>query len=250
MAKIVLTKEQINQLIFKNRYPIIEEKKFFSCCFEEVFEDKENPCPLTLPGGDLGEMAVILATGNDFGFEIDFEKAFESLSKLIGGERNFSFHNHLFSSFDCSYWQEVKKEPKAFNLTQREINLLQKKTKHFLVNQKSLKKDSYKTAVLLIKGYWSVYPRYFLETEEGKKEVSVFLYQKTLVDNRRKILAKKLIDEKAVKLYAGCDAEYLYQVMSEEGEIHLFEAITRLAKDLPIFQVNFDEEGGFTVEKR
>jgi len=103
-------------------------------------------------------------------------------------------------------------------------------------------------AILIVKGNFGIFPRFIIETDEGKKEVSVFVYQQTLVDKRHRVLVKKLIEDKAVKLFDNLDEEYLYEVLSEEGEIHLLETLNRLASDLPLFEVIFDDSGRFSLK--
>jgi hypothetical protein len=46
----------------------------------------------------------------------------------------------------------------------------------------------------------------------------------------------------------GLGEDYLYQVLSDEAEVHLLETVKRLAKGLPIFQVDFDSEGQYKIK--
>jgi hypothetical protein len=138
-----------------------------------------------------------------------------------------------------------------YNLQKKDIQFLEEKLK-FLKKEgvlpTVLEGNHDEGAILIVKGNFGIYPRFIIETEEGKKEVSTFVYQKTLVDERHRILAKKLIEDKAVKLFDNLDEEYLYEVLSEEGEIHLLETVNRLASDLPLYEVIFDDSGRFSLK--
>ena len=269
MAKIILNKAQVSQLVWDNRYPVKEEEKFLSRCIDGRYEknsklksqmsklENNNFLPaLSIPGADLGELALILATANDFGLAVDYEKVFQSLIKVVGGLKNFSYHtdsHHGGLALGCGHFGQILKDFVAYNLQKKDIEFLEEKLK-FLEKKDVLpvilEGEHLEGAVLLIKGDWAVYPRYYLATDEGKKLVEVFAYHQSLADERRKILAKRLIDDGAVVLYPGCDEDYLYQVMSDEAENHLFETLNRLGKDLPIYSVVFDAQGGFDIEKR
>ena len=83
----------------------------------------------------------------------------------------------------------------------------------------------------------------------GSTEVQVFVYHQSLVDQRHRQLRKLLVEKKAVKLLEGCDAEYLYQALSEMAENHLMETAKRLAKQLPIYEVKFDEDESFIINQ-
>jgi len=109
--------------------------------------------------------------------------------------------------------------------------------------------DHLEGAVLLIKGDWGVFPQYRLDTDHGTHTVQVFVYHSSLVDERNRLLAKKLIENKAVKLYKGCDEVWLYDALSDMSEEHLMETARRLAKGLAIYSVEFNEEGDYELKE-
>ena len=261
MDKIILNKVQISQLILDNRYPVAGDI-FFSRCIDGRYEKKlkvEDDIllpALATPGGDLGELALILATGNAFGFEVDINKVFATLSQILGGEENFHFHTDdhgdlKIPASGCGHWRQIQSDPKSYNLQSSDIKSLS-----LILNAVALKMrkpivlhgDHREGAILMIKGDWGVYPQYYFKTEEKEILVQVFVYHQTLVNKRHRLLAKKLIENQAVKLYPGCDEEYLYEVISEEGENHFFETLNNLAKGLPIFKVEFEKNGGFKID--
>ena len=112
-----------------------------------------------------------------------------------------------------------------------------------------LEGDHQEGAVLIVRGNYGVLPKYVLEDESKRILVEVFVYQATLSDSRHRVLSKKLLENKAVELFPGCDEEYLYEVMIEMAENHLFETANRLAKGLPIFTVEFQSDGTFSIEQ-
>ncbi len=333
MKKIILNKKQVVDLIFENRYPV-SGNKFLSRCidgrYNRQFKNKNSKLKvgeilpaLAIPGADLGELALILATANAFGFEVEREKAFETLVELVGGEENFHFHTddhhlingarhrvsptnlvdsvtheslsplrgsaentpqsasrgdpshfvtpnkfvHLEENFDspslkslngCGHWKQLQSDPAAYHLESDDIKFINSILKTIVAKIEKpvvLEGEHQEGAILLVKGDFGIYPRYTIlsgSDEDDKNipvEVQVFVYHQSLANKRHRELAKKLVEKKAVKLYPGCDEEYLYQVLSDEAENHLFETAKRLAKGLPLFRVEFKEEGEFVVEE-
>jgi len=254
MTKIKLNSSQIQLLVKENSYQVDEKNKFFSRCIDGRYKNSPNLPALALPGADLGEMALIIACANDFGLEIDYEKVFQSLIKVVGGIKNFSYHtdsHHGGLALGCGHFGQMLKDFVAYNLQKKDIEFLEEKLK-FLKKEgvlpAVLEGNHDEGAILIVKGNFGILPRFIIDTDEGKKEVSVFVYQQTLVDERHRVLAKKLIENKAVKLFDNLDEEYLYEVLSEEGENHLLETVNRLVSDLPLFEVIFDNCGRFSLK--
>jgi len=254
MTKIKLNSFQIQLLVKENCYQVDEKNKFLSRCIDGRYKNNSKLPALALPGGDLGQLALVIACSNDFGFEIDCEKVFQSLIKVIGGLKNFSYYtdsHHGGLALGCSHFGQILKDFVAYNLQKKDIEFLEEKLK-FLKKEgvlpTVLEGNHDEGAILIVKGNFGILPRFVIETDEGKKEVSVFVYQQTLVDKRHRVLVKKLIEDKAVKLFDNLDEEYLYEVLSEEGEIHLLETLNRLASDLPLFEVIFDNRGRFSLK--
>ena len=79
MTKFILNKEQIGELILQNKYQVDPEKKFVSRCIDGRYENKKDLSALAFPGADAGEMALILATANSYGFQVNLNKAYQSL---------------------------------------------------------------------------------------------------------------------------------------------------------------------------
>lgn len=255
MRKFILFKDQVRELICANSYKVPEKTKFLSRCVDGRYETSDNLVPLAIPGADLGEITLVMATGNSYGFEVDLKKTVTSLLEIIGGVENFQFHTDTHADREilasgCGLWRQVNLDPAAFDLEKNQVKDIGKvltTLKKQGAKETVLIGDHLEGAVLQVKGNCSIYPRLFIKTAEGNIEIEVFVYQGTLVDERHKLLAKKLIKNKAVKLFPGCDWEYLYQVLSDEAERHLFEILKRLADGLPLYLVEFDQEANFDL---
>jgi len=253
MKKIKLNSTQMQLLLKENRYQVNEVNKFLSRCIDGRYKNSFDLPALALPGADLGELALIIACANDFGLEIDYEKVFQILIKVVGGIKNFSYHtdSHYGGlALGCGHFAQIGKNFVAYNLKKNDIEFLEEKLKFLRkegVLPTVLEGSHDEAAILIVKGNFGIQPRFTIETDEGKKEVSVFVYQRTLVDKRHRVLANKLIEDKAIKLFNNLDEEYLYEVLSEEGENHLLETFNSLASDLPLFEVIFDESGRFSL---
>lgn len=256
MKTLILSKEQIQQLVSDNKYEIDPKIRLLSRCIDGRYQDDIQLSPLALPGADAGEMAIILATANSFGFEIDEEKAFDVLTEVVGGIRNLHFHTDNNNENDplggCGYFKQINSDLKTFNIEEGQINFI-----HGKINSAALqgaKNDILEGehlcgAILQIKGNWNIYPCYVLQTVEGTRRVGFFEFHQTLVDFRHRILAKKLIENNVVKLYKDCDDEYLFQAITETTENHFYETVRRLAPNLPIYSIVFKDDGRYDIEE-
>ncbi|MBI4008596.1 hypothetical protein HY357_00010 [Candidatus Roizmanbacteria bacterium] len=178
MSRISLSKEQIEEIVFKNRQKV--DEKFLS--------------------PNLDELSLIVSTGESFGFEVDKKSAREAIIDVIG--------------------EQQSEQDKYFN-----------------------------GAILQIRGEYSLSPFFSLNTDRGGIEGKMFVFHETSLNKLHRILSRKLIANKAVKLFPGCDEEYLYEVLLEGMESYLFERLKQLASGLPIYLVEFKEDASFTVEE-
>jgi len=250
MNKIILSLEQADELVRENRYKVDTKKKFLSRCIDGRYKNEENLPALAFPGADVGELVLVLATSNNYGFKVNQEKVLKSLVEVIGGKENFRLHTDSHAdpkvtAGGCGHWKQINLDPKAYSLEIKEINFIKKNIN--IGKSVVLEGEHMEGAVLMVKGKWGIYPQFYLETDQGKRLVEVFIYHQGLVDERHRELAKILIKNKAVVFKHGEDEEYLYQTLSETSDVHLMETAKRLAKGLPIYQVKFDEKGDFSI---
>ena len=120
----------------------------------------------------------------------------------------------------------------AYKLTQEQLDLIKEAAVKAIkkgASQVVLRGDHMESAIVTIKGNWGIYPRYTFDTSTGNNLTEIFIYHASLANERRKLFAKKLMEQNAVELHTGLDADYLYQAISETGENHLMETAKRLA---------------------
>lgn len=253
--KIKLTLNNIEELVAENKYEVGENKPLSRCIDGRYSADQDSA--LAYPGADLGELALVYATANHYGFEVDRDTVLTVYLKLIGGPKKFAFHtdhhaNLAVPAGGCGFMKSLHAEPKTYFLEAEDIKKLDEQTSELLkkgAQQSVLEGDHQEGAVLLVQGNYGIYPQFDLRTDHGVKMVQVFIYHHTLVNTRHKELAKALIEAKAVQLPEKCDEEYLYQALSDVAEQHLLEIAGKLAKGLPIFRVTFSEDGVFQIQE-
>jgi len=266
--KIILSKDQVAEIVQANKYQVDDKSSFISRCIDGRYPtsssltrlrgagpENDNLPPLALAGADLGELALIKAAGNTYGFEVDLKKTYQVLVELLGGIDNFQMHTDghgdpTIAAAGCGHLKQMKLDPGAYHLTDEDILTLSEiaeDAKKKGATEVKLEGDHIEGAVLQVTGNYSVKTRYFLENNNGTREVEVFVFHETFVSKRHKELAKRLIEKKAVILVNGLDAEYLSEMLSEATEDHLMETAKRLAKGLPIYLATFAEDGGFDL---
>ncbi len=257
MEKFVLTKEQVQELVWENRYPVTGKNKFLSRCIDGRYQNSKELAPLAIPGADAGELALIFATANSFGLTVDKQKALDTLTEVVGGAKNFQFHSDRHGDKNipaagCGHIKQMNLEPQAYFMEKEQLVFITeslKKLKQQGAAETILEGDHGEGAVLQIEGNYSVSPRFTIETGQGKLATEVFVYQASLVDQRHKELAKKLLANGAVNLFSGADGEYLHEALEETAENHLLVTAKRLAEGLPIYLVKFKDDGSFKIEE-
>ena len=147
----------------------------------------------------------------------------------------------------CGHFKQASQDPSAYSLIEEEIKAVNKFLKE--AEKKGAKRDvlqgeHLEGAVLMVNGdNWSIAPQIIINNEL----LGVFVYHKTLDDKRRKILVKHLLPY--VKAPFSVEEEYLYEIMSQVADSHFLETVSRLAKDLPVYEVGFEEGGGFEIKE-
>lgn len=243
MSKNLLTKEEVVFLIKENLYRVKEENQFFSCSFEgrvDLSLKKEELSPLAKPGADFSDLFILFSTNRAFGLNLEKEEILKIFKKTFQEEKNFNF------SFDF-YFSQVKKNPKSYGLENEEIEFCQKVAYDLFKNgakKQELFGEHLEGAFLIVKSLkYSIFPRLKVEDEEKM----VYVYQKSLDDRRRRILAKNLFLK--TKLPFSVDEEYFYEILSLTADDHLLTTINFFPAKLPVFEVIFDLEGRFEVKE-
>ena len=73
----------------------------------------------------------------------------------------------------------------------------------------------------------------------------LFLYQKTLDNHRRKLLAQNLL--KKIQLPISLTEDYLYEILTTTFDNQLLTIIELINKNLPFFKADFDEDEELTI---
>lgn len=247
-----LSKADAEEYVYAYKYEAIDENKYLTRCIDGRYKNTSTTPTCALPGADAGDLAILYATARSCGFEVDYKKALSILLNLIGGVQNFSLHTDAYSSAsECDHLHQVRLHYKDYYLEEEDIEILDTQIaeiKKMGVVATLLEGRHQPTAVLQITGDWGVPPHGMLTTDRGDVNTQVMVFHSSRVNDRHKKWAEALVAEKAVKLGAGLDEEYLYQVMSTTTEDHLLETLRRMAKGLPIYQVRFEKGGAFEVE--
>ncbi len=257
MNRKILSIDQIEDLVSANKYPIHPTVQFYSRCIEGGYENAGTTYPLAIAGADAGELAVLYASANLYGFTIDPEKAYSVFLEVIGGPEHFSLHSsgkpgESFSGEGCVHMRQIFKDYESYSLEKNQIEIISAQIKRTIKNGAEeiiLKSVNQEGAVLQVQGEWGLYPQFRLSTLEGTQPVQVYIFHKTLADRRHRELAKQLIGKKAVELFNGLDEEYLYQVISSTTEDHFFETMKRIGSGLPMYEVNFEVNGSFAIKE-
>jgi len=247
MQKYTLSKEQIADLILENTYEV--KNTLLSRCIDGRYENSEDLPALAIPGADAGELAVIFAMANTFGYMLDMQKALDGLVEVVGGVKNIQFHTNLHAERGkilawCGHMKQELLDIKSYNLLEEQLDFIKKsfiQLEKQGANEVELQGDHQEAALLFVKGNFGVLPRFTLAREDNRRVVQTFVFHRTFVDSRHHLLAKKLIETKAVDLEIGLDEETVFMALSDTVENHLMETAKHLALGLPIFEVDFKE---------
>lgn len=250
-----LIQSEVESYIYNNKYSPNIDSIFRSRCIDGRYPNSIETPALAVPGADTGALAFLYAAANTCGFQVDPDRSFAALNKIIGGVKNFSFHtdsrSYKLGETGCGHIKCMTNSQEAYSLTDVDMQVLNRQLEFARQNgatETILQGDHQEAAVLQIKGKWGVQPQGYFESERGPLGIQVFVFHSSLVDSRNKEWARLLVENKAVELPDGLDEEYLYQMISSTAEDHLMETAGKLAKGLPMFEVVFDESGNFSVE--
>ncbi len=244
-----MTDTQLHEFVSANIYPLQLGSEFLSRCIDgrPVSQDPnlkiEMPA-LSLPGADAGELAVIFAAANNFGYELNYKAAFKSLTQVVGRETNIRFHTDSHAKKDilmagCGYMQAIYANPEVFDLTRAQADFINHKfneLKREGVKEVILHGDHHEEAVFYIEGNFGLYPQHIFQTQEGPYLAQVFVFHRSLVNKRHKVLAKSLFENKAIKIIGSSQTltpyyeEVIYTALCETVDEHLAQITQRLVR--------------------
>ena len=245
MQNVLLRKEQIAELITENKYEIDQKSKFRSRCIDGRYSQQENLPALAIPGGDYGQLAIILSTARTYGFDVDLGKAITALQEIVGGVNNIE----ICSDSICI--QQILAHPEIYNISKEDfddITSLLEKAQVAGAQKQTLQGEHREGAILLLEGDYGVYPQCSMHTDIGVMTVQVYVYHQSLAKERNREIAEKLIELNAIQLSDSVDVNYLYVAFSETMEDLLFETLKNVAKATPIFRINFKNNGSYIMD--
>ena len=129
MQTIYLSREHVADLVQANKYKIDHSLQFISRCIDDRYHNIDHPASLALPGADPGELALILATGNTYGFEVDKAKVFKALDTVVGGTKNLQMHTDSHDEDKdafkgCEHMSQLETVPEAYSLTREDVEFI------------------------------------------------------------------------------------------------------------------------------
>lgn len=233
-----LSSDQIEELILENQYDF-SGNKFQSRCFSGHFENNVSLPALALPGGDIGEILILLSASHTYGFDCDLLKSIKIIKEVSAAAKSQEYqHFNQFAAEECRYLHLLSESPEIFSLKSEMVNSVFRtlEQSELIKNEEKIHKEVYReSACIIIEGNKGVLPHYLFQSAQGTIDARIFIYHKSLIDERRKLIAKNLFQSKAINLLEGQDEEYIYEVLSEVGDSHLFEVLHRIDSNLPIY---------------
>ncbi len=247
--KTYLNNSQVEELTRANLYTYTGNP-YKARCFSADYSNNPNLPALSIPGGDIGELAILISASITYGFELNVTKATTTLLSLIEGKENATFNylkEHTIDS--CIYLNHLLESASDYGIDEQGIHDLLKATKILGLSEgfKPSEKEDYENACIIIEAEYGLFPNYTFDSGEGRLNAKVLLFNKTYIDRRHTELSKLLVKNNAVKLFAGLDESYLYQILSETAETHLFETLKKRDTALPIYAVSVLPSGKISI---
>ncbi len=239
--KHIFSLEEIEPLVAKNRFRITSDNRFKTRCIDGRYSGLDLPA-LATPGADAGLVMEIIAVNREYDLGLTHQSIEEIILSTVNGYDHFYLHtdtDHPTDMLGCGHINQVFGDPLAYQMDKSDVDYV----KSFLVRaqrkgaKNTILEDGHKEgAVLILKGSeWSVAP-------EGK----AFIYTQTLDDMRRKQVAHMMISYISEKL--KIDEGYLYHILTQIADNQRMETVRRLASGLPIYEVDFEKNGKYTLK--
>lgn len=251
----MLDKDQIVRHISEGQYEIDENTRMLGRCFVGRYENTPQLPAISMPGGDIGNLAILYAAANIYGFQIDYDKALNIFLDLIGGVQNFSLHTEVrdqsHSLDGCDHTSFLKNNTDLYDLTNEQIKILEAQLA-FVTNKhaqtKVLSDRKSEEAVVIVTGSKALYPQYHFMSESGTVSGNIYIFHRTFIEQRNREFIKKLLEYSAIQFNIYMNEEYLLEALTEVSENHFFETIKKLPSHIPLYAVEFGEQNNFIVE--
>lgn len=255
MGKQIMSFEEAKAFVKRNIYEFNPDDWMLSRCIDGRYEPNDTLEPLAKPGGDGGDLLIIKATCEKYGIELRDDDILDSLIEVVGGIKRIRFHTDVHAQHDklgtargCGHLKQASIDPEAYGVTSKDIDYIFDSLDSYKQQGSSetiLAGDHLESAIIVIKS--EIYSVKSMEVRNGIS-TQVFVYQKTLDNKRRRLLAKSLAN-KMIGAFRS-EAEYLYQALSETSDEQLLETLNRLAKELPMYEVVVDIGGNVEIVEK
>ena len=249
MSTKYLSDRDVEEFVIHNRYSLSGDE-FEARCFSSDYPNIPTTPGLAIPGGDVGELAILLAAANSHGFNVNLSKAIEALFKLTGQNKQLHMESANHKLNRCMHTKYMLENAASYNLNPTDIDALKhtmsKWDKNYIEIDFSYSFSE--RAAIIFEATKSLYPQYLFKTQYWQSHVGVFILHKSCVDKRHKLFSEMLVQEKAVELSNGLDSDYVYDALSENTDIHFFETLRRIDPQLPIFYAKEIALDSFQIE--
>lgn len=246
-----LTIDQVEQILSENLYEI-EDTVLKSRPFSGFYDNKPSLPPLSLPGGDLGQLAMLYSAAFTYGFEVDFDKAGSLLIELVGGKNALTYKDGMSHTLEAyRYLSFLNKAPESYNMDEigKSDFFTQVEKMGIHIPDIADGKLQNENAYVILHGELGLYPTYDIKQDSGYRTAHLLIFQQTLANRRLKRYVELLLEKSVIKLYEGLDADYLYEVLAETQDVHIYETLARIDKKMPVFSASLLPSGKIHLEQ-
>jgi hypothetical protein len=240
VSRLRLDPEYARQFVSSNTYDVSPETALRMRCIDGNYANDPQLPAIAFPGGDLGDLAVIYASAQSFGFEADAGRCLEVLLEMIGGSQHFSLYespNKILTEYLPFVAQlELDQSWEDSLLSQAQEMGNQGARIHVPPEYRE------ESALIKVKSEFGLFPQYEVQTDSGQFRTSVYVYHQTLLDRRRKRLSEMLIQTGAVTLFEGCEEEYLFDALSETSDYVFFYALEDELRHIPLYSARISAD--------
>lgn len=226
MQKYILSKDALSETLHLHTISLDKAHNFQIAPSEMLYQNNDVVVPVAIPGGLLGELAIIFSTAEQYGLEVDEAKTWEILSSFSAQSTvSTPFINHIIT------------HPETVALIPSHTAFLSKIAKSF---KPARSEPHYPNgAVLIVKGDNTITLPIQAKVEGRDITVYPFAFHHTLVNTWHRNVCEKLIEENAIMLLEGQEIEYLYEVISDTTDTFLFEDMNYSVPELPIYSITY-----------
>lgn len=243
-----LSTQTLTQWIATNKYPVGEDRRNEARCIDGRYpKSTVSPAPLTIPGADIGQMAILVSAAQTYGFEVDIDRALAVLGTIGRDLQDAITHLDRTYCAGCGHVQLMKKYPTTYHVDPAQLEAVLARFTDQPPQAHVNTTAHPESAVVVIRGSlkWSVYSQ--------DQTMCAYVVHKALVDARHVLLSRALIAEGAVSVEAPIimfEPETLYEYLSSVYDEHLMATLAYVAAGLPFYFVTMNDDGSCVVESR